>query len=153
MFYPGLNWRAYNSNTCTEYKVISKCLTHRLNIVLQEIVHKDQSYCIKYLYITDNLHLIKDVWDFTHYNNSFIWVCYQEKAFDRVDHVFLFDTLKTFGFGDNFISNIQLLYTEVTCKIRIAGGLSILLRVKGIRQGCPLSGQLYSIVIEPLLCK
>lgn len=62
--------------------------------------------------------------------------------------------MKAFGCGDNFISNIKLLYTEVTCKIKIAGGLSIPLRVKrGIRQGCPLSGQLYSIVIEPLLCK
>ncbi len=56
--------------------------------------------------------------------------------------------------GKKFISRIKLLYTEVTCMIKMGGGLSIPINVKrGIRQGCPLSGQLYSIVIEPLLCK
>ncbi len=78
----------------------------------------------------------------------------QEKAFDRVDHIFLLDALKAFGFGDHFISMIRLLYTEATCMIKMSGGLSTPVKVqRGIRQGCPLSGQLYSIIIEPLLCK
>lgn len=38
--------------------------------------------------------------------------------------------------------------------IGMAGGLSTLINVKkGIRQGCPLSGQLYSIAIKPFLSK
>lgn len=38
--------------------------------------------------------------------------------------------------------------------IKMAGGLSIPVTVqRGIRQGCPLLGQLYNIIIEPLLCK
>ncbi len=49
---------------------------------------------------------------------------------------------------------IRLLYTEATCMIKMSGGLSTPVKVqRGIRQGCPLSGQLYSIIIEPLLCK
>lgn len=78
----------------------------------------------------------------------------QEKAFDRVDHGYLFNVLKRFGFGDGFISYIQLLYSNVYVMVKAEGGLSAPMLVsRGIRQGCPLSGQLYSLVIEPLLCK
>ncbi len=46
---------------CTEYKIVSKVLANRLNNVLYEVVHKDQSYCVKNRSIMDNLHLIRDV--------------------------------------------------------------------------------------------
>ncbi len=71
-----------------------------------------------------------------------------------MDHTFLLATLKAFGFGDNFISCIKLLYAGASCMIKVAGGLSLPVNIhRGIRQGCPLSGQLYSLVIEPLLCR
>ncbi len=76
----------------------------------------------------------------------------QEKAFDRVDHNYLFNLLVVFGFGQGFIKWIQLLYTGASCMVKVGGGLSRPIVVsRGIRQGCPLSGQLYSIAIEPLL--
>lgn len=149
------NWRPV-AVLCTEYKIFSKVLANRLNEVLHTIIHKDQSYCIKKRLITDNLHLVRDLYDLAQSNdvNMGLLSLDQEKAFDRVDHVFLFDTLKTFGFGDNFISKIKLLYTKATCMIKMAGSLSVPIQIKrGIRQGCPLSGQLYSITIEPLLCR
>ncbi len=138
---------------CIEYKILSKVLANRLNNVLYEVVHKDQSYCVKNRSIIDNLHLIRDVAYCKNVSMGLLSLD-QETAFDRVDHGFLFDTLNAFGFGEKFISRIKLLYTEVTCMIKMGGGLSIPINVKrGIRQGCPLSGQVYSIVIEPLLCK
>lgn len=74
----------------------------------------------------------------------------QEKAFDRVDHGYLFSVLSCFG--EKFISWIKLLYHDVSTLVKVGGGLSASIPVRrGIRQGCPLSGQLYSIVIEPLL--
>lgn len=67
---------------------------------------------------------------------------------------FLFNTLKAFGFGENFISMIRLLYAEAPFMIKMAGSLSIAGKAqRGIRHSCPLSGQLYSIIIEPLLYK
>lgn len=75
-----------------------------------------------------------------------------EKAFDRVDHDYLFKMLKAFGFGDGFLAWMDLLYADASCMIKIDGGLSQPLSVqRGIRQGCPLSGQLYALAIEPLL--
>lgn len=149
------NWRPV-AILCTDYKILSKCLANRLNKVLCEIIHKDQSYCIKDRSITDNLHLMRDITDYALFNDINVGVLSldQEKAFDRVDHTYLFKTLQAFGFGKTFISMIKVLYTDATCMIGMAGGLSTPIKVlRGIRQGCPLSGQLYSMAIEPFLCK
>uniref|UniRef100_A0A8K9XWG7 Reverse transcriptase domain-containing protein n=1 Tax=Oncorhynchus mykiss TaxID=8022 RepID=A0A8K9XWG7_ONCMY len=72
---------------------------------------------------------------------------------DRVDHQYLFKTMKAFGFGDVFLSWMNLLYAGASCMVKVGGGLSCPIPVqRGIRQGCPISGQLYSLVIEPMLC-
>jgi len=74
-----------------------------------------------------------------------IWSLDQEKAFERVNHAYLFDLLKAFGFGDVFISWVNFLAEFM---IKVAGGLSIPNKVqREIRQGCPLSQQLYSHAI------
>ena len=76
----------------------------------------------------------------------------QEKAFDWVDHGYIFKVLNVFGFGDCFISWVKFLYSQVSCLVKVDGGLSRPVAVRRvIRQGCPLSGQLYSLAIEPLL--
>ena len=79
----------------------------------------------------------------------------QEKAFDRVDHGFLFSTLRAFGFGGVFLSLLGLLYTDACCLVKVGGGVSCPVKVRQvrIRQGCPISGQLYSLAIEPFLCR
>ncbi len=149
------NWRPV-AILRSDYNFFSNCLANRVNGVLHSIIHKNQSYCIKNRSITDNLHLVRDMFDFASYNNISVGFLSldQEKAFDRVDHTFLLDTLKAFGFGYNFISFIKLLYAGASCMIKVAGGLSLPVKVhRGIKQGCPLSGRLYSLIIEPLLCR
>lgn len=149
------NWRPV-SLLCMDYKILSKCLANRLKYVLELLVHRDQMYCIPNRSIMDNLFLLRDVIDFNQFNNVDLGVLSldQEKASDRVNHKYLFEVLKNFGFGKNFISYIQLLYSEVFVIVKAGGGLSAPIPVlKGIRQGCPLSGQLYRLAIEPLLCR
>ena len=35
-----------------------------------------------------------------------------QKAFDSIDHVFLLACLEKFGFGNNFINNLDFYYVE-----------------------------------------
>lgn len=47
---------------------------------------------------------------------------------------------------------IKVLYTDVESLLKVNGGLCTPFKVeRGVRQGCCLSGMLYSIAIEPLL--
>ncbi len=104
--------------------------------------------------IMDNHFLVRDVMDLANASNEdvgFLSIDH-EKAFDKVDHLYLFETLNAFGFGEIFISWIKLLYTGASVLLKVGGGLSYPVLVhRGIRQGCPLSGQLYALAIEPLL--
>ncbi len=80
------------------------------------LIMKEQPYCVKGRCINkDNLFLISDIIDYAMYNENDLGLISldQEKAFDRVEHAYLYDLLKEFGFGDGFISWVNLLYNEV----------------------------------------
>lgn len=148
------NWRPV-SLLCVDYKLFSKVLSNRLKNFLEFIIQRDQSYCVPDRSIMDNLFLLRDIIDICKLYEIDVGIISldQEKAFDRVD-CFLFSTLRAFGFGENVISLLGLLYNEVFCVVKVGGGLSCPVTVKrGIRQGSPISGQLYAIAIEPLLHK
>ena len=76
----------------------------------------------------------------------------QKKAFDNVDHGYLFNTMRAMGFGNTFLSYLKLFYNGAISLIKVSGSLTAPFPFeKGIRQGCPLSGLLYSIALEPFL--
>ncbi|MGH0162989.1 UNVERIFIED_CONTAM: hypothetical protein FKN15_061389 [Acipenser sinensis] len=118
------------------------------------VVHSDKTYCVPKGSIFDNLFLIRDLFNVSKlFNLDFGLVSLdQEKAFDRVDHGFLFRTLEAFGFGPVFISYIKMLYSNIFSLVKMNNCLSQPFPVqRRIRQGCSLSGMLYAISIEPLL--
>ena len=149
------NWRPV-SLLCTDYKILSKALALRLREVMASIIHPDQTYCVPNRLISDNVTLIRDYLDLSSsldIETGLISID-QEKAFDRVEHQYLWQTLAAFGFDPGFIAMIRVLYTDVASILKINGGLSAPFGVqRGVRQGCSLSGMLYSLAIEPLLHK
>ncbi|KAK3562052.1 hypothetical protein QTP86_025970 [Hemibagrus guttatus] len=149
------NWRPV-SLLCTDYKLLSKALASRLTKVMERLIHQDQTYCVPDRSIFDNVYLIRDILDVSRLLGLKTGLIFldQEKAFDRVEHEYLWKVLETFGFNPGFVAMIRVLYCEIESVLKVNGGLCAPFRVyRGIRQGCSLSGMLYSLAIEPLLNK
>jgi hypothetical protein len=135
-----------------DLKLITKTLANRLSKVLPNIVNHNQK-CIPGRNISDNIHTMIDVIKYANEKklNAAILLLDQEKAFDRVNHDFLFKTLKHFGFGTNFISWIKILFKNIFSKIKINGFQTEPIRVERVvRQDCPLSALLFVLVGEVL---
>ena len=74
-----------------------------------------------------------------------------QKAFDSVDHSFLFKIMKKMGFAESFILWIKILYTDIESICLVNGHKTDPFKIKrGVRQGCPLSMILYIVAQEPM---
>ncbi|CAM5153838.1 unnamed protein product [Eretmochelys imbricata] len=122
---------------------------------MADVIHPDQTYTVPGRSIFDNLFLVQDLLELGRRDGlSFALLSFdQEKAFDRVDHGYLLSTLQAFGFGPQFVSFLGVLYASTECLVRLNWTLTEpVIFGRGVRQGCPLSGQLYALAIEPFLC-
>ena len=133
-------------------KILTKTLTNRLKRVLPSIIHHTQT-AVQGRQIHHTVHLIRDLIQYS--NDQNIEACFlfldREKAFDRVEHQFLYRVLQAFGFGDTFINWIKLLQANATTRIKVNGHLTTNIPLKrGARQGDPLSFYEYVIVDEVL---
>ena len=72
-----------------------------------------------------------------------------EKAFDSIELLFLLEMLKSFNFGNEFITWVKILYTDISSCVGNNGYFSTFFKLtRSIRQGCPISALLFILVAE-----
>jgi len=75
-----------------------------------------------------------------------------KKAFDSVDHAYIKETLKAYGFGPSFIRVFETLYNKISARILINGFTSEVINIeRGVKQGDALSCAIFIICIDPLI--
>ena len=114
------------------------------------LIHLDQTLAVIGRSIQDNIHLLRNIVDYTKQKNlkSIILSLDQAKAFDRVSHDYMLQVLKQYGFGKDIINWVRLLYTEISSTVLVNGYFTKIFPVEhSVRQGCSLSPLLYVLCI------
>ena len=93
------NWRPISLLT-VDYKITAKAIANKIKIVLPKLIHETQTGFIKGRYIGGNIRLILETIDITDKNNlpGMIFLSYFEKAFDSINHEYMFEFLRHFTF-------------------------------------------------------
>ena len=127
-----------------------------MSSVLPSIISLSQTCSIRGRSIFDNVHLLRNIVDYCNQKElsaAFINLD-QEKAFDRVNWSFLFNTLDAFGFSRTFINMIRVLYSDPQSSVLVNNFISDPFSLtRSVRQGCSLSPLLYVLVLEPFIRK
>ncbi|PIK38621.1 hypothetical protein BSL78_24531 [Apostichopus japonicus] len=124
-----------------DYKILAKALGNRLSDVMPDIVGPLQTCAVRGKCIQHNLWLMRDLIEFVKVRDlpCALVSLDQEKAFDMVDHDFLFRTLESFGLNSVYFVGSRY-YKDVTSIVTVNGLTSGPFPVRrGVRQGCPLS--------------
>ena len=72
-----------------------------------------------------------------------------EKAFDRLQHQFMWDTLEAFNLPPDLIAAVRTLYNGASTSVKVNGEVGPAFNITAsVKQGCPLSPLLYVLVQE-----
>ena len=105
------NWRPI-SLINIDSKIASKALVAKIKKVIHSLISYHQTAYVKGRYIGESVCLIDDPLKYAE-NESIDGILFAadiEKAFDSVDHNFIYASLKRFGFGKDFVLWIKTLF-------------------------------------------
>ena len=134
-------------------KIASKALASRVKTVLSNIIKCDQTAYVKGRYIGESIRLVTDTLEYTaeHEEVGILFSADFEKAFDSIEHTFIFATLESFGFGPQFIQWVRTFMKNAeSCVMNNGHSTGYFSLKRGTRQGDPLSAYLFILCVETL---
>lgn len=146
------NWRPITLLT-VDYKILALVYANRLKFKLSHIISETQSGFVKGRHISNNLRLVLDLLDYADFVKSDAIILFLDfyKAFDTIEHEFLLQSLKLFGFESSFANIIEMFYKGITNTVIVNMFTSQRFSIRrGVRQGCPISPFLFILVTELL---
>ncbi|EEC01311.1 reverse transcriptase, putative [Ixodes scapularis] len=149
------NWRPISLG-CTIAKLYAGCLASRLQDWMSE--HSVLSRCQKGFLPHDGVFehnfVLQERLDRARTSGGQLCVAFLDfaNAFGSVAHNALIEAVRGAGAGEAFASIVQDLYQDNITTVAAEEGTTEPISIAaGIRQGCPLSGLLFNLVLDPVI--
>lgn len=151
---PG-NWRPIALG-CTASKLYAKCLASRLQawIMDHQVLSRCQKGFLPYDGVFELNYIFQHRMDAARAGGTEFCAALLDfaNAYGSVPHQALLDALRGSGAGETFTALIEDLYRDNQTVIVAAEGTTDPVVIhSGLRQGCPLSGLLFNLVIDPVV--
>jgi exonuclease III len=137
-----------------DIKLLTRIIAARMNMWMPDLLHPSQHCGIQGRNIFDAIATIRDVVAYAEYDRKALCIVSLDfaAAFDRISHQYLYQMIDRYGFGAEHQQRIRNLYEGATARISINGNISTPIQIgSGVRQGCPLSGILFALALNPFL--
>ena len=134
-----------------DVKIASKALSFRIKKVISNLINYDQTAYITGRFICESIRLIDDIFYHTEQEDidGVLFAADIEKAFDSVEHSFIFAVTKKFTFGDDFIQWIKtFLFNARSCVMNNNFSTGYFMIDRGTRQSDPLSACILILCLE-----
>ena len=147
------NWRPISISSC-DLKIITKAYSIKVGTYLGDIISNSQMGYVPGRDINFNNRILNLALE--HCNSSnldySITSLDAQKAYDSVDHTYISNTLREYGFPDEFIKAVDILHSNLRAQVQVNGFLSNPFSIqRGVKQGDALSCALFIIAIDPLI--
>ena len=147
------NLRPISLSNC-DIKICTKALAIRTNSVLGKILSPTQTGYVPGRQVNDNSRTLEEIIDYLRENHkkAYLITLDAQKAFDSVDHDYLQDILRLYGFPPEYRNWVKTIYTDLRANVMINGFLGNVIQIeRSVKQGDALSCALFVISIDPLL--
>ena len=134
-------------------KIAPKALATLIENVLSTIIKSDQTTYVAGRYTGESIRLISDILEYVDENelSGILFSAGFEKAVDSIEHLFIFATLQSFGFGQEFVQWVRTFLKGLeSCVLNNGHSTGHFPLERGTRQEDLLSEYLFILFLETL---
>ena len=138
----------------TDNRIIAKALVYCASDAAQALIGDYQKMFLPGRQMMDHLFSLNEEYygSWREQKQRYVLFTDNKKAFDSIQHSYIFAVLRKLGFPPWFINTVRSLLTDASTFSGLSPSYDVPFR-RGVKQGCPLSPLLFLLIYDPLIYK